>query len=103
MRAFAAILWLVVASCTLDVAPSIPEAPSGGTLVVGDLRGEELLAREGYGRDPHLDCAAVCPAHPPGVLDRCHPTRIDPRTARHVAHLGGPETRWIVCYYEVEP
>lgn len=102
IRAIALFFALALGACTLDIAPSIPEVSSGGTLVIADPRAKAVLELEGSSQNPDLDCEAVCPTRSHATIDSCHPTRIDPRMARHVAHRGGAEAAWIVCYYEAD-
>ena len=90
------------AGCTLDASPSIPQATDAGTIVVPDVRSDAQLVHEGYGSVPVDDCVSVCPRRQAREITACHPTILEPRLARHRAHLGEPITAWVVCYYEVE-
>ena len=91
-----------LAGCTLDASPSIPEATDGGTVVVPDPRSDAQIFQDGHGSEVIDDCASVCPRRQAREIAECHPTRLEPRLARHRRHLGEPTTGWVVCYYEVE-
>lgn len=91
--ALAAGAWMTcgaLASCTLELAPSIPATTSGGTRVV-----PELL-------DGTRDCDERCPRRDGLRVDDCHPTRLAPTLARHRSNLGEPDEAWLLCYYERE-
>ncbi len=86
----ACLVFALLAGCTVELPPSVPETTSGGTLVV-----PELL-------DGTRDCDERCPTRDGHRVDDCHPTRLAPTLARHRSNLGEPDEAWLLCYYERE-
>lgn len=90
------------AACTLDIPPSVPEVTSGGTLVVPDRGSDQLRELDGYGSEPIRDCESACPRRDRMHVETCHPAAVEPRVARHRAHLGERVDSYVLCYYEVD-